>query len=287
MTIKTISYIPAPLVTMEMIDADRALSSELSTHRRALPHDGGAAQMPAVHMPGGRVAGEEPVTFESHDAPESRVDGEIVGIDIRRAAIPRTALPASLLPDAAEIPAIVLFSGAHEALVYAHNFSGQQFAHTALAKMMKHDPGRPSSGKGLIGLDGAGQAGMILATVARLERAGQQCVTARYAPKTKPCSCCSADAPTPEWREAVEGLTFWVITSLSGITHLHLRRALVGRYFGSKADINEVAHKCGVHRSTVSAQNSVIVKALRDLESRTLGQLEDDFQKTGVVAKIS
>lgn len=178
-----------------------------------------------------------------------------------------------------------LFKSAHEALIFAHNFSNQQFAKTAMGKLMQSAGGTRHSGKGLGGLDGAAQAGMILARVVKLPKHEQQCIHARYGQAMAPCGDCGQDMPTQAWKEAVEGLTFWVVTSLTGITHLHLRRAMTAKYFGGKVDMKAMAIRCGVHQSTMSRQYSIVAKTLRSLENKVMAEIERELQESGMVGQ--
>lgn len=82
-----------------------------------------------------------------------------------------------------------LFESAHGALVFAFNFSGQCYDRPMMNRLASPAVG---SGKGLVGLDGAAQAGMIRAEVQTLGKLAEAIIIARIAPRTVPCHCRSA-----------------------------------------------------------------------------------------------
>jgi len=158
-----------------------------------------------------------------------------------------------------------LFSSAHAAMVFAFNFSGQQYDKSMMARMAS-TPGR--DGKGLGGLDGAAQAGMIRAELAHLCELHASILIARVAPPTIPCecrhACCSGHKPNTEWVDAIIILTQLAMGELSGhLSHYLLRRGIIERYFGAKHSIGELADQCGVNRDTASAHNAKLVRWLK------------------------
>ena len=116
-----------------------------------------------------------------------------------------------------------LFKDAHEALVYAYNFSHQQYPRSPMSKAILQS----RAGRGLGGLDGAAQAGMIRAEVEQLDRLERAFIVARFAPASVPCdcgrSCCSGNRPNEEWTNAI------------GILSLHLKEVVL---FGCKTTID-------------------------------------------------
>lgn len=153
-----------------------------------------------------------------------------------------------------------LFNSAHSALVFAFNFSGQSYDRPMMNRMAD---GPKRSGKGLVGLDGAGQAGMIRGEVAVLGKLHEAIVTAYYAPHSMPCDCrkpcCSGSKINPEWSDAIGFITQAAIGQLSGAcSNYRLRRAIVSRNFGEKCSLVDIANACGVNRDTASAHNEKI-----------------------------
>jgi hypothetical protein len=60
-----------------------------------------------------------------------------------------------------------IFASAEEAITFACNYSSQQYALSPMAKILQR--GAYGSGRGLVGLDGAGQAGMVFAELERFD----------------------------------------------------------------------------------------------------------------------
>lgn len=83
-----------------------------------------------------------------------------------------------------------VFKSAHEALVFAFNYAGQQSPRTPMTRMMQG--GALGSGRGLVGIDGAAQAGMVLAAVERLPKEQAQVITVRYGDVRHECPCCGS-----------------------------------------------------------------------------------------------
>lgn len=154
-----------------------------------------------------------------------------------------------------------LFESAHDALRFAFMFSGQQYPMTIMGKMMR---GCIGSGRGLSGLDGAAQAGMILGMLSELSMTHQSAMTARY-----------ADEADKRFMQAVNKLSMEPSIAPAGLSHRLERQALVARYFGHRVNLGEVAEKIGVHRNTVGQHNRVIRERLDAIESLAYNQIAD------------
>lgn len=178
-----------------------------------------------------------------------------------------------------------LFRTARGALLFATNYSHGQTKKPFLAKMV--GGGKP--GRGLGGLDGAGQAGMILAALTRLPRVQQALLVARFTAAVTPCACrapcCKGFREQPEWAGAVEFLIEDVLKQgLTGtVSHYQLRRALVMRYLGIKHSFVDVAKQCGINRDTASDRYKKIKDYLGDQERRAYWAMEGQLKEGGVV----
>ncbi|MGT2505689.1 DNA-binding protein [Cupriavidus basilensis] len=151
-----------------------------------------------------------------------------------------------------------LFDSSHAALVFAFNFSGQQYQASAMNKAMTPQIG---SGKGLVGVDGAAQAGMIRRELGTLPELHRMVLTARLAPRDVPCECtrpcCSGRLPNGEWTDAIVWLTERAMQQLSGsFSHYRVRRSILEKIFGVKINLSEIAELCGVHRNSLSELNA-------------------------------
>lgn len=165
-----------------------------------------------------------------------------------------------------------LFKSTHDALFFAFNFSAQQYAESQMAKLQKRVIG---SGKGLVSLDGAGQAGMILAEVNKLTPLKRHCIIARYAPKTRECPCCGGEKPLDQWRESVIALRDWSLTTFSGLSHNLTREAIILKFYGGRVSMVDVAKRVGVPVKTVYDQRSKIVKELTKLDEAAQTEIFD------------
>jgi hypothetical protein len=173
-----------------------------------------------------------------------------------------------------------LFKNPHDALMFAFNYSSQQYALSPMAKLMKTGIG---SGKGLVSLDGAAQAGIILARVDQLTALQRACIAARYAPRFEECPCCqNKDKMTDVYREALATLAEWAISQCTGMTLRNMRGAIVRSFYERGVSITAAAKQLNVPKSTAYDQKSVICKALQDLDGAAqraaAGRLEDMCQ---------
>lgn len=193
-----------------------------------------------------------------------------------------------------------LFDTAHGALVFAFNFSGQCYDRPMMNRLAAPAVG---SGKGLVGLDGAAQAGFIRAEVQAMGRLAEAILIARISPRSMPChcrqSCCSGKKPNREWTDAVGYLADHIrTTALSGCTSNGLlRREYVARYFTTKdqrKSLDALAEDHDVARNTVSAHSSKVAvlfggmpakggkPAVIGLESVAMAAIEDRLRAIGM-----
>lgn len=183
-----------------------------------------------------------------------------------------------------------LFDSGHSALVFAFRFSDQCYDRPLMNRLAAPALG---SGKGLVGLDGAAQAGMIRAEVQALGKLAEAIIVARIAPRSVPChcrsACCSGKRPNREWTDAISYLADYVrTTALAGcVSNGILRREYVARYFsahGSRDSLDDVARKHGVSRQTVSAHAGKVARDLRRLEHMAQSAVDDRLIAAGIVA---
>lgn len=192
-----------------------------------------------------------------------------------------------------------LFNSAHAALVFAFNFSAQQYDRPLMNRLAAPAFG---SGKGLAGLDGAAQAGFIRAEVSTLGKLAEAILIARTAPRYESCecrsSCCSGKKPNKEWTNAIGVLADHVRnTALAGCTaHGLLRREYVVRYFSPKdqrVSLEALAERHDIHRDTASAHYGRVALLFggsrkgRDttpgLEDAARNAIDDRFREIGLI----
>jgi hypothetical protein len=153
-----------------------------------------------------------------------------------------------------------LFESAAQALTFAFNFSMQQYDRP-LMNRLADGPGI-RTGKGLSGLDGAGQAGIIRRHVAKLDALHQAVLVSRFAPPQLNCTCgrlcCSGKAPNLEWQAAIRILAdYGERDALAGCSiNRPLTLAMLRRLIGHKLQIVEMARTAAVAENTVTNQLS-------------------------------
>lgn len=184
-----------------------------------------------------------------------------------------------------------LFTSAHSALVFAFNASSQ----AAYDRPMMNRLAAPSvgSGKGLVGLDAAGQAGFIRAEVATLGKLAEAILMARIAPRWMPCACraecCSGKKWNKEWVDAISYLSDHMrTTALAGCaTNGMMRREYVIRHFTPKdqrISLEVLADKHDVVRNTVTAHAGKVAKNLKAFEAVAEAAIDDRLRLVGMVA---
>jgi len=184
------------------------------------------------------------------------------------------------------ITAEPLFKSAHAALSFAFNFSDQQWQPSAMARMMGGPP--LGKGRGLVGVDGAAQAGMIKAVLGGLSDIHRSILVANTMPRYKRCDCgipcCSGRRPMPEWEAAIDVL---IRASMSAVpmtfSYYQMRRGVIRKYFGEKLSLGEIADKCGVNRNKVGEYKKPLWEWLRDNDSVATSQIEDALRDQNVV----
>ncbi len=179
-----------------------------------------------------------------------------------------------------------LFKSARGALLFAFNFTHGTVKKAALVTLM----GGGSTGRGLGGLDGAAQAGMIKAEVHQLGQVRRRIIECRFAPPSQPCPCrrpcCSGEVVNLEWAESMSWLTEHILRqALTGtVSNYRLRRAILCRYFGQELSMTTVASQCGVKRDTASEHNKRVVTYLNEEERQANFEIEAKLYQAGVIA---
>lgn len=179
-----------------------------------------------------------------------------------------------------------LFRSAHAALIFALNYSDQIYERPLMNRLAAPAPG---SGKGLVGVDGAGQAGMIRAELKALGGLHENILVARLAPRQRYCecrgACCSGRKPNPEWVGAVSWLSEHVrVTALAGcLVDYRVRRNCVEIFFGKSLAVAALADDCGIARNTASAHLSRVRKRLKEDEHHAQVAIDDRLRQAGIL----
>lgn len=173
-----------------------------------------------------------------------------------------------------------LFDSAHQALLFAYTFSANQHATAAVAERQvamqgreRYERDRPvrRASKGLSGLDGAAQAGMIKAVVERQRSIDRFHVEARFAVLNPAVR-----------RHAWRTLAFWY-RSHSGIeVSLGLSALFVLRCYGAEINLQEVADARDLKIGKLIRQWMTVRDAVRAGEDRAMGAVIDALRAEGI-----
>ncbi len=182
-----------------------------------------------------------------------------------------------------------IFKSAQEAMVFACNFSDQQYALSPMAKILQRGP--YGSGRGLSGLDGAAQSGMVLAEMEKLDNAHILMLVARCAPKRERCSCthacCSGWKMNPAYRDAISQLADVVLKEVSAeITNRRFRVAVISKFFGEKITIKEAAADADLSLRTAERHAAAINRYLKDGEKAALTAFYARLDEVGMLMEV-
>jgi len=157
-----------------------------------------------------------------------------------------------------------LFNNTHEALIFAFNYSTQQYALSPMSKLALKGAG---SGKGLVSVDGAAQAGMILAEVDRLKPIHRSCIIARYAMKTVECKCCGSNGMSEQYRTEIGSLREHAAGQVTGMSVRGMREMIVRAFYERGISITQVATDLNVRKSTAHDQKRLIWAWLKEIDA--------------------
>lgn len=179
-----------------------------------------------------------------------------------------------------------IMKSAKEAMVFALNYSDQQYALSPMAMFLKRT--QVGSGRGLKGLDGAGQAGMVWAEITRLNYFHALALIARCTQHRLRCTCgapcCSGWRANEIWREVTSQLCDYAACAVAGhLSNRRLRLASTEKVFGAKVTLEEIADHVSVSRVTASRQHAKIKDFLRTLEHAGWESLTSALEEKGML----
>jgi hypothetical protein len=155
---------------------------------------------------------------------------------------------------------------AREALVFALNFRGEQYAKSTLAVLAQE--GSIGSGRGLYGLDGAATAAMVRAKLERLSVPSLATLIATCVPP-------ASDA----WSRAVSQLQRFIANSPAFATmHAELVELSVRRHFGERKTIQEIADAVWMHRVTANRQALLVKAELDRLQAQAWSEFDESLR---------
>jgi hypothetical protein len=179
-----------------------------------------------------------------------------------------------------------IFRSAQEAVVFACNYADQQYAMSPMAKILQR--GAHGSGRGLVGLDGAAQSGMVLAELQRMDYWHMLMLVARCAPRREQCSCnhacCSGWKANPIYQDAVSQLSDMLATALTVLPPVRpFRIAVIARFFGEKLKVRDIADDLGIPPRTAERHASAIAAYLKDVEKTAWSSLYAQLDDAGML----
>lgn len=183
-----------------------------------------------------------------------------------------------------------LFKDTHEALTFAFNFSEQQYARTPMSRVILP----PVPGKGLGGLDGAAQAGMIKQEVEQLDRLEQAFIVARFASVSIPCDCgrpcCSGKRSNDEWTHAVGVLSLHLkeVVLLGCSTTIDMRIDYLNRFFLPKNQCIGMSALARKHHANVRSMERHLAKVkkfISGLEERAMTAITDRLEQARIIGR--
>ncbi|MFC4162006.1 hypothetical protein [Chitinimonas lacunae] len=174
-----------------------------------------------------------------------------------------------------------LFDKTSAAMVFAYRFAAQQSARAPAI-----DPTPMGSGKGLAGLDGAGEAAAILRKAGSLGKVMEAALRARYGENLAPCVCCGLEGPHPVWVGACRLLTTEVAMAVApGSCTERLVHDLVMRHFNRRTTLDAIAEKHRLSIDKVKKANAPVKRALNRLEAQAQAEISDLLIEAGVLPK--
>lgn len=181
-----------------------------------------------------------------------------------------------------------LFRSTQDALVFAFQYSAQQYELSAMGKVMARvDGAHIPSGKGLVGLDGAAQAGFVRAEIGRLPPPYRAVLRARFGEREAPCPTCGSHGLNQDWKAAISQITNHVAYAISGLSHTYLRRVFVADHFGEPVRIADEADRYGVPHRTAYDHRQKVREALRAEERAAFEAIDSRLREVGMVGEES
>jgi hypothetical protein len=183
---------------------------------------------------------------------------------------------------------LALFPSAHAALTYAFRFSGGAYDRPMMNRMADAPH---AEGRGLVGLDGAAQAGMVRQEIASLGPLKEALLLVRFGPPALPCacksSCCSGSKFSQEWNQAISLISEHIRkTALAGCTTNNLlRREYVLMQYAPKDQrptVQDLANRHGIDRHTVGAHAGKVATYLGGSRSKKGRKLPPGLEESAM-----
>jgi hypothetical protein len=164
-----------------------------------------------------------------------------------------------------------IFRDAREALVFALNYQGHQYATSTLARLAQD--GTIGTGRGLFGLDGSGTAGMLRARLERLEGHHAAALIARC-----------ADVDSAPWQAAVGEITTRIRSTEAGrAINLEVLKSSVKKHFRERQTDQQIADRANLSRVTVNNQRRAIKPEMERIEAEAWADWDSSLRAAGLI----
>ncbi|NML99644.1 hypothetical protein HHL24_17090 [Paraburkholderia sp. RP-4-7] len=179
-----------------------------------------------------------------------------------------------------------IFRDAREALVFALNYQCDQYATSALARLAQE--GAIGSGRGLVGLDGAAQAGMVKSRLQWMSDHSVAALIARCVPHQVKCDGGgTAGAQLKDsavWLAAIDEVRRFIETTQAHAVVVDVVVvAAIRKFFGERKTVQEIADHARMHRVTANRQILLIKAELERLEVEAWAELDSSLRAAGMI----
>jgi len=185
-----------------------------------------------------------------------------------------------------------LFPHAHAALLFAFRYNLEQYDPTPIAALMKRKEGALGTGKGLVGMDGASQAGRIRYEVSQLPKLEQLVIAARFGVGVEKLQAaqdllkpCLGQLPSGIHKPRI--IDALIIKFFKVPYEMDRKEVAVGQYAVqwryTPIRLLALADKYNSHRVTVGNHWAIVRKYLSMLEKRADEMIYERLLETGII----
>lgn len=199
-----------------------------------------------------------------------------------------------------------LFERSKAAVFFALNHTRSIYAQPLMTKAANAIAAATSGVKSgqrreeLLGLDGAGQAGLIYIHLENLPPFQRLTLVARVAKHSFPCACrsacCMGIRPNPEWVDAIKKLSDYVRNEMDRLQaksrkkvtiNPQLRRLLVEKYFGRKHVNADLSEQFQLAENTIITYSKHVRDILNGWEKDGWSQLDNELSDINIIGSTS
>lgn len=174
------------------------------------------------------------------------------------------------------------FNTAEEALVFAFQYSLEQYPKNQLRKLDR--TGKGNNENCLYGVDGAAQSAMIHSILAtNLPLIERLVLTIRFSDNSTPCPCCGNSKPTDAWLKAADNLSIILSNEFKGISKLNSRKIIEKIINRKSINIISIAHDSMITRQTINRRLKAIKEQLDIHEEKALDTCRYHFAQRGII----